>query len=67
MKGLPMIAGWLLVLGGINIGLEGLLDYELFDSILGADMLLERALDLLVGASALYMAYNMLMVKKSKK
>lgn len=65
MKGLPMIAGWLLIVGGIHLGLAGLLDYRLFD-ILGAGSLLERLLNLAIGASALYMAYNMLMTKGKK-
>lgn len=66
MKGLPMLAGWLLVLGGINLGLTGLLNYDLLGSVLGMGMI-SKVVNILVGLSAVYMAYNMLGAKKGKK
>lgn len=63
MKGLEMVAGWLLVLGGVNMGLVGLLNYDLLASVLGTDMLL-KVVDIAVGASAVLMAYKMVGAKK---
>ena len=66
LKNLEMVAGWLLVLGGLVLGLQGLLDYNLLYSVLGGGML-EKLVDLAIGASALWMAYGMLNAKRKRK
>ena len=58
MKGVTTTAGWLLVIGGLSIGLDALLGYNLLDSVLSADSLVNRLVGLAIGASALYVAYN---------
>ena len=60
-----MIAGWLLILGGLVLGLQGLLDYDLLGSVLGSGML-AKLVDIAIGASAVWMLYSM-MSKKGKK
>lgn len=66
IKNLESVAGWLLVLGGLVLGLEALMDYNLLDSLLGSGSLLTRVLNLAIGASAVWMAYGMLNGKKRK-
>lgn len=66
MRGLPMIAGWLLVLGGINLGLDALLNLNLLGTVLGTGTI-AQVVNVVIGASAVYMAYNMLTAKKGKK
>lgn len=57
MKGVTTLAGWLLVLGGLSLGLEALLGYDLLGSVLGASVV-NQVVGLAIGASALYVAYN---------
>lgn len=64
-KMMTMIAGWLVVVGGINWGLVGLLNLNLVDSIFGMGSLLARIVYILVGVSAVYMA--MMMANKKMK
>lgn len=54
MPTLNVIALALLIVGGVNWGLVGLLDLDLVASIFGAGTPLARALYGLVGLSALY-------------
>lgn len=63
-KTLTMVAGWLLVLGGINSGLMGLLNLELLEMVFGDDSFVERIVDIAIGASAVYLAYTMVGSKK---
>lgn len=67
LKNLEMVAGWLLVLGGLSLGLEALMNYSLLGTLLGEGSMLERLVNLAVGASAVWMAYVMLNTKKRKK
>ena len=55
-KQLNMAALILLVVGGLNWGLVGLLRLNLVSAILGEGSLLSTVVYLLVGASALYVA-----------
>lgn len=59
MKDLSKVAGILVLVGAINWGLIGLLDFNLVTSLLGADTVYTRVVYLLVGLSALYVAYDM--------
>lgn len=55
MKSLPMIAYLLVVIGGLNWGLIGLLNLNLVYAIFGTVPALESLVYILVGASAVYM------------
>ncbi|MFV0440648.1 MAG: DUF378 domain-containing protein [Lachnospirales bacterium] len=44
----------ILILGGVNLGLIGLFDFNLIASLLGANSWISRLLYVLVGISALY-------------
>ena len=56
MKTMDLIAGTLLVVGGLNWGLVGALEFDLVASIFGTMSPLSRAVYILVGLSALYHA-----------
>lgn len=53
-----MIAIWLLIIGGLNWGLVGLLDLDLVAMIFGEMTLLARIVYILVGVSAVYVALD---------
>ncbi len=53
---LHMIAFILLIIGGINWGLMGLLNMNLVHSLLGSSEMLEKIVYILVGISAVYIA-----------
>lgn len=55
MKNLGMIALVLLVIGGLNWGLVGLMNFNLVTTILGTGML-TNLVYILVGLSAVYVA-----------
>ena len=61
-----MVAGWLLVLGGLSLGLGALMDYSLLGTLLGPGSMLERLVNLAIGASAAWMAYSMATAKRKK-
>ncbi|AKB13231.1 MAG TPA: DUF378 domain-containing protein [Methanosarcina thermophila] len=52
-----LIALILVIVGGLNWGLVGLLDFNLVDAIFGAGSTLSRIIYILVGLAALYMIY----------
>ena len=56
MKKLDVIMALLLVVGGLNWGLVGLLNFDLVATILGNMSLLSRIIYAVVGISALYQA-----------
>lgn len=58
-NGLSQVAGWLIVVGGLNWGLVGFFGYNVVDSIFGAGSLLTNVVYDLVGLSALYMGWMM--------
>ena len=66
LKNLEMVAGWLLVLGGLELGLQGLMGYGLVYTLFGSEMFLGKLFNLAVGASAVWMAYSMATAKKRK-
>lgn len=61
-KTLEMVAGWLLVIGGLNWGLVAL-NWNLVESLLGAWPMLVQLVYILVGLSALYVGWMMAMKK----
>jgi uncharacterized membrane protein YuzA (DUF378 family) len=56
MKTMDLIAGTLLVVGGLNWGLVGAADFDLVASIFGPMSVPSRAVYILVGLAALYQA-----------
>ncbi|MCR4368468.1 MAG: DUF378 domain-containing protein [archaeon] len=59
-----LIAGILVIIGGINWGLVGLLNLNLVEAIFGSFDPLAQIIYVLVGLSALYVAYAMYVKKK---
>lgn len=64
-KRMTMIAGWLVVIGGLNWGLIGLLNINLVEMIFGSGTLLSRVIYISIGVSAVYVA--MMMARKKMK
>lgn len=64
LKQFETAAGWLLVLGGVALGLEGLMNYDLLASLLGFGSTIGRVLDIAIGVAAVLMAYKMLKMGK---
>lgn len=60
---IEMVAGLLLIIGGLNWGLIGLLNTNAVNMALGTIPMLEKIVYILVGLSALYMVYAMYMKK----
>lgn len=58
MKNLDVLMAVLLVIGGLNWGLVGILNFDLVASTLGAGSLLANLVYVLVGLSALYQAFQ---------
>lgn len=54
---LDWIALVLVIIGGLNWGLVGLLDFNLVDAILGSVPILQKAVYILVGLAAVYTIY----------
>lgn len=55
---LATIATILLVIGGLNWGLVGLLDFNLVDTIFGVASLISKVVYILVGLSAIYVGWK---------
>lgn len=64
MKTLSIIANILLIVGGLNWGLVGILDLDLVATIFGAMSAISRVIYILVGLAALY---NIIALFKSEK
>ncbi len=56
MKGIKIIALILVIVGGLNWGLVGLLDFDLVAAIFGSMSLLSRIVYVLVGLGAVVLA-----------
>ena len=54
MKSLDVVVAVLLVVGGLNWGLVGLLNFDLVATLFGSASLLSRLVYVVVGISALY-------------
>jgi hypothetical protein len=64
MKRLDIIAAILLVVGGLNWGLVGLLNFDLVAALLGAGSILAKAVYTLVGLAAVYQALSLRAIQK---
>lgn len=61
------VVGWLLVIGAVNMGAQGLLNWNFIDSMLGgAGAPLDRAVYVVIGLAGLYKGYMMLGGDKKK-
>ncbi len=56
-KPLDLLALVLVIIGGLNWGLVGLLELDLVATIFGAGSMLAKVVYILVGLAALYMIY----------
>lgn len=65
LKDLGKFAAWLLILGGLLWGYEGLTGYQLQSMLIGDT--LADFVEILVGIAAVYVIYEMLTGKKGKK
>ena len=61
---LGLVVNILLIIGGLNWGLVGLLDMDVVELVLGAVPVLVTIVYVLVGVAALYKAYAMFLKKK---
>lgn len=66
MNALDWIAWILVVVGGLNWGLVGALQFNLVDAIFGVGSVASMVVYVLVGLSALWMIISALMMKKKK-
>mgnify|MGYP001607947409 FL=1 len=63
MKTIDWVAMILVIVGGLNWGLVGALNYNLVESLLGSWPLVVKAVYVLVGLGALYSVYHLFMNK----
>lgn len=66
MKYIEKIALWLTVIGGLNWGLVGAFDLDLVALLFGPLSLLSRIVYILVGLSALWVAYAEIVHEKNE-
>ena len=64
MKKIDVISAILLVVGGLNWGLVGLLNLDLVAKLLGEMSMLSRVVYCLVGLAALYQAVSLRAIQK---
>jgi uncharacterized protein len=58
MKTISMIAMILVIVGGLNWGLVGFFNFDLVATIFGVMSFLSRVVYILVGLSAIYLAFT---------
>ncbi|MCJ7805808.1 DUF378 domain-containing protein [Patescibacteria group bacterium] len=61
---LKTVSKWLVVLGAIEVGLMGFMNFDLIGSLLGSWPMLVKVVYILVGVAGLWGAYAMLTKKK---
>ncbi|MEK7188530.1 MAG: DUF378 domain-containing protein [Patescibacteria group bacterium] len=66
MDSLKMVSKWLVVVGAVNWGLVGLMDYNLVEGLLGSWPGVVRLVYIVVGAAGVWGAYAMLTNSKKK-
>lgn len=65
MSGMDWVVWILLFVGGLNWGLVGAFDFNLVDSIFGADSSIGMIIYILVGLAAVWSLFGMFMKKDS--
>ena len=61
---LKTVSKWLVILGAIEVGLIGFMNFDLIGSLLGSWPILVKIVYMLVGVAGLWGAYAMLTKKK---
>jgi hypothetical protein len=61
---LKVVSKWLVILGAIEVGLMGVMNFNLIGSIFGSWPLLVKIVYILIGIAGLWGAYAMLTKKK---
>jgi hypothetical protein len=61
---LKTVSKWLVILGAIEVGLMGVMNFDLIGSLLGSWPMLVKIVYTLVGIAGLWGAYAMLTKKK---
>ena len=61
---LKTVSKWLVVLGAIEVGLMGVMNFDLIGSLLGSWPMLVKIVYTLIGIAGLWGAYAMLTKKK---
>lgn len=64
MKTVETVAEWLVVVGGVSIGLDALAGFNLLGTIFGSGSELARVINILIGVSGIWVGYKMLGGKK---
>ena len=64
MNGMYKVAMIILLIGGINWGLVGIFNFDLFAAILGDMSALSRLIYVIVGVSAIYLGIQWKMVQQ---
>ncbi len=64
---LKTVSKWLVVLGALEVGLMGLLSFDLIGSLLGSFPMLVKVVYILIGAAGVWGAYAMATNKKKKR
>ncbi len=67
MNALDVLAFVLVIVGGINWGLVGWVNYNLVDSIFGVDSTISRVVYAIVGAASLYLIYTFIKLSEKPK
>ena len=67
MSGWDWVVWILLFIGGLNWGLVGAFEYNLVDSIFGADSTIARIIYVLVGLAAIWSLITVLMKSSGKE
>ena len=63
MKTVRKIAMWLLVFAGLVLGIEGIIDKDIIEVVLG-NSIYESVVDIVLGISALIVAYTLITKKE---
>lgn len=67
LNNIDMLSIVLVIVGGLNWALIGLIDFNVVDSIFGKMSTLSRLVYILVGLSAVYLAANVTKFEKKEK
>lgn len=67
MNILDILAAVLVIVGGINWGLVGWVEYNLVDTLFGEGSMISRVVYALVGVAALYMIYTVFKMVSNTK
>ena len=64
MRTIDIVAAVLLVVGGLNLGVVGVVNFDLVAGLFGSEAMLSRLVYTLVGAAAVYQALSLRAIQK---